>query len=113
LLGNPSVPLDTAAANLWRKINKHVYDESKIKTLSRWNTSGCAPACTLAGLVMARTMTNGCYILLKEVVDNANRRVHHGHGKEVQIEIKERSVSVRDFGRGIYRLAKSSIVFQD
>jgi len=44
---------------------------------------------------------DGCYVLLKEVVDQYDRRIHHGHGKEVEIKIVDGHVSVRDFGRGI------------
>ncbi len=44
---------------------------------------------------------DGCYILLKEVVDNAIDEYIMGHGKEVHITIKDGEVSVRDFGRGI------------
>jgi hypothetical protein len=44
---------------------------------------------------------DGCYILLKEVVDNAIDEYIMGHGKEVQITIAGNRVSVRDFGRGI------------
>ena len=44
---------------------------------------------------------DGCYILLKEVIDNAIDEFIMGHGKEVQINITDKAVSVRDFGRGI------------
>jgi topoisomerase IV subunit B len=44
---------------------------------------------------------DGCYILLKEVIDNAIDEYIMGHGKEVQINIEGTAVSVRDFGRGI------------
>src|SRR4029077_3540168 len=44
---------------------------------------------------------DGCYILLKEVVDNAVDEYIMGHGKEVDIKVDGNRVSVRDFGRGI------------
>jgi DNA gyrase subunit B/topoisomerase-4 subunit B len=44
---------------------------------------------------------DGCYILLKEVIDNAIDEYIMGYGKEVQITIEEEKVTVRDFGRGI------------
>ena len=44
---------------------------------------------------------DGCYILLKEVIDNAIDEFIMGYGKEVQISIQEQSVTVRDYGRGI------------
>jgi DNA gyrase subunit B/topoisomerase-4 subunit B len=44
---------------------------------------------------------DGCYILLKEVVDNAVDEYIMGFGKEVEIKIEGSRVTVRDFGRGI------------
>ena len=44
---------------------------------------------------------DGCYILLKEVVDNTIDEFIMGHGKEVQIKVEGTRVSVRDYGRGI------------
>jgi topoisomerase IV subunit B len=44
---------------------------------------------------------DGCYILLKEVIDNAVDEFIMGAGKEVQINIEDKAVTVRDFGRGI------------
>ena len=44
---------------------------------------------------------DGCYVLLKEVVDNAIDEYIMGHGKEVAIKLEGNRVSVRDFGRGI------------
>src|SRR5258708_40018709 len=44
---------------------------------------------------------DGCYILLKEVIDNAVDEFIMGAGKEIQINIEDKAVTVRDFGRGI------------
>src|SRR5207247_1732693 len=44
---------------------------------------------------------DGCYVLLKEVIDNAIDEYIMGYGKEVQVSIDGPSVTVRDFGRGI------------
>src|SRR2546422_6265626 len=44
---------------------------------------------------------DGCYILLKEVIDNAIDEYIMGFGKEVELKIEGTRVSVRDFGRGI------------
>src|SRR6185503_17972258 len=44
---------------------------------------------------------DGCYILLKEVIDNAVDEYIMGAGKEIQINIEDKAVIVRDFGRGI------------
>jgi DNA gyrase subunit B/topoisomerase-4 subunit B len=44
---------------------------------------------------------DGCYVLLKEIIDNAVDEYIMGFGKEINIQIKDKEVSVRDFGRGI------------
>src|SRR6476646_12199324 len=80
---------------------KNTYDESKIKTLSSLEHIRLR-----TGMYIGRTgdgshYDDGCYILLKEVIDNAIDEYIMGHGKEVQIERSGNVLSVRDFGRGI------------
>jgi topoisomerase IV subunit B len=80
---------------------KQVYDESKIKTLSSLEHIRLR-----TGMYIGRTGNgshpdDGCYILLKEVVDNAIDEFIMGNGKEVQISLDGSRVTVRDFGRGI------------
>src|SRR5678816_564131 len=81
--------------------NKHVYDESKIKTLSSLEHIRLRTGMYIGRIGDGSHYDDGCYILLKEVIDNAIDEFIMGHGKEVQIEIKDHTVSVRDFGRGI------------
>ncbi len=44
---------------------------------------------------------DGIYVLLKEVIDNSIDEYVMGNGKTIEITIKNNSVSVRDYGRGI------------
>ena len=80
---------------------KHVYDESKIKTLSSLEHIRLRTGMYIGRIGDGTHYDDGGYILLKEVIDNAIDEFIMGHGKEVQIEIDEHTVSVRDFGRGI------------
>jgi DNA gyrase subunit B/topoisomerase-4 subunit B len=80
---------------------KHVYDESKIKTLSSLEHIRLRTGMYIGRIGDGSHYDDGCYILLKEVIDNAIDEFIMGYGKEVQIGIKEQSVRVRDFGRGI------------
>src|SRR6266702_225489 len=80
---------------------KHVYDESKIKTLSSIEHIRLRTGMYVGRLGDGSHYDDGCYILLKEVVDNAVDEYIMGHGKEVQIDIQANVVSVRDYGRGI------------
>ena len=80
---------------------KHVYDESKIKTLSSLEHIRLRTGMYIGRIGDGSHQDDGCYILMKEVVDNTIDEYIMGHGKEVQIKIEGTRVSVRDFGRGI------------
>lgn len=80
---------------------KHTYDESKIKTLSSLEHIRLRTGMYIGRVGDGSHYDDGCYILLKEVIDNAVDEYIMGYGKEVQITIEGASVTVRDFGRGI------------
>jgi len=80
---------------------KHNYDESKIKTLSSLEHIRLRTGMYIGRIGNGNHYDDGCYIMLKEVVDNAVDEYIMGHGKEVEIKIDGTRVSVRDFGRGI------------
>ena len=44
---------------------------------------------------------DGIYVLLKEVIDNSVDEFSMGFGKRIDITIEDKTVTVRDFGRGI------------
>ncbi len=80
---------------------KHNYDESKIKTLSSLEHIRLRTGMYIGRIGTGAHYDDGCYILLKEVIDNAIDEFIMGHGREVQIRIDGTRVGVRDFGRGI------------
>lgn len=80
---------------------KHVYDESKIKTLSSIDHIRLRTGMYIGRIGDGSHYDDGCYILLKEVIDNAIDEFIMGHGREVKITIEGNHVTVRDFGRGI------------
>jgi topoisomerase IV subunit B len=80
---------------------KHVYDESKIKTLSSLEHIRLRTGMYIGRIGDGSHYDDGCYILLKEVIDNAIDEYIMGHGREIQVTIEGTMVSVRDFGRGI------------
>src|SRR5258707_10556266 len=81
--------------------SKHTYDESKIKTLSSLEHIRLRTGMYIGRIGDGSHYDDGCYVLLKEVIDNGIDEFIMGHGKEVQITIEDKAVSVRDFGRGI------------
>lgn len=80
---------------------KHVYDESKIKTLSSIDHIRLRTGMYIGRIGDGSHYDDGCYILLKEVIDNTIDEFIMGHGREVKITIEGNHVTVRDFGRGI------------
>src|SRR5678816_417168 len=81
--------------------NKHNYDESKNKTLSSLEHIRLRTGMYIGRIGDGSHYDDGCYILLKEVIDNAIDEYIMGHGREVQISVEGTRVSVRDYGRGI------------
>lgn len=80
---------------------KNVYDESKIKTLSSLEHIRLRTGMYIGRIGDGSHYDDGCYILMKEVIDNAIDEYIMGHGKTVEISIDELDVTVRDYGRGI------------
>jgi len=79
----------------------HNYDESKIKTLSSLEHIRLRSGMYIGRLGDGSNYDDGIYVLLKEVIDNCIDEYIMGFGEKILIEIKDNSVSVRDYGRGI------------
>jgi topoisomerase-4 subunit B len=82
-------------------VKKHNYDESKIKTLSSLEHIRLRTGMYIGRIGNGSHYDDGCYILVKEVIDNTIDEFIMGFGKEVQIKVEGGVVEVRDFGRGI------------
>ena len=81
---------------------KNTYDESKIKTLSSLEHIRLRTGMYIGRIGNGSHQDDGCYVMLKEVVDNTIDEYIMGHGKEVQITMAPGGrITVRDFGRGI------------
>ncbi len=83
------------------KSAKHNYDESKVKTLSSNDHIRLRTGMYIGRIGSGAHYDDGCYILLKEVIDNAIDEFIMGFGKQVEITVEGNHVHVRDFGRGI------------
>jgi topoisomerase-4 subunit B len=80
---------------------QHVYDESKIKTLSSLEHIRLRTGMYIGRIGDGSHYDDGCYILLKEVIDNTIDEFIMGHGREVEIKVEGNRVKIRDYGRGI------------
>ena len=77
------------------------YTEDSIKSLDWKEHIRLRPGMYIGKLGDGSSPDDGIYVLLKEVVDNCIDEHTMGFGKHVDIEIKNKTVTVRDYGRGI------------
>ncbi len=77
------------------------YTEDNIRSLDWKEHIRLRPGMYIGKLGNGNSFDDGIYILIKEVLDNSIDEYVMGHGKKVEVKIKEGKVSVRDFGRGI------------
>jgi topoisomerase-4 subunit B len=77
------------------------YTEDSIKSLDWKEHIRLRPGMYIGKLGDGSAPDDGIYILLKEVLDNCIDEFVMGHGNVIEVSIKDRTVSVRDYGRGI------------
>jgi topoisomerase-4 subunit B len=77
------------------------YTEASIKTLSSLEHIRLRPGMYIGRLGNGTHAEDGIYVLLKETIDNSIDEFMMGHGKKIEIELNDRTVRVRDYGRGI------------
>ena len=77
------------------------YTEDNIRSLDWKEHIRMRPGMYIGKLGDGSSADDGIYILLKEVIDNSIDEFVMGAGKTIEISVKERQVSVRDYGRGI------------
>jgi topoisomerase-4 subunit B len=77
------------------------YTEDNIKSLEWYEHIRLRPGMYIGKLGDGTTADDGIYVLLKEIMDNSIDEFVMGNGKNVEIVIKDGTVTVRDYGRGI------------
>ena len=77
------------------------YSEDTIRTLEWKEHIRRRPGMYIGKLGDGASQDDGIYVLMKEVLDNSIDEFMMGNGKEIHVDVKDRRVSVRDFGRGI------------
>lgn len=77
------------------------YNEDSIRTLE-WNEHiRLRPGMYIGKLGDGSSPDDGIYILLKETIDNCIDEFVMGNGRNIDITVKDKTVRVRDYGRGI------------
>ncbi|MDI9364849.1 MAG: DNA topoisomerase IV subunit B [Flavobacterium sp.] len=77
------------------------YDESDIRSLDWREHIRLRPGMYIGKLGDGSAADDGIYVLMKEVMDNCIDEHMMGFGKHVDISLKEKIVTIRDYGRGI------------
>ncbi|MDI3520672.1 MAG: topoisomerase subunit [Anaerophaga sp.] len=77
------------------------YSEETIRTLDWKEHIRRRPGMYIGKLGDGTFADDGIYVLIKEVMDNSVDEFMMGFGKDIRIELSEKRLSVRDFGRGI------------
>jgi len=77
------------------------YTEDNIRSLDWKEHIRMRPGMYIGKLGDGSSPDDGIYILLKEVLDNCIDEFVMGAGKTIEVTIKDKTVSVRDYGRGI------------
>ena len=77
------------------------YTEDNIRSLDWKEHIRMRPGMYIGKLGDGSSPDDGIYILLKEVIDNCIDEFVMGSGKTIEVSIKDKTVAVRDYGRGI------------
>ena len=77
------------------------YDEDNIRSLDWKEHIRLRPGMYIGKLGDGSSPDDGVYVLLKEVIDNCIDEHAMGYGKHVDVTIADKTLTVRDYGRGI------------
>src|SRR5215467_6115249 len=83
------------------KQNLFEYTEESIKSLDWKEHIRLRPGMYIGKLGDGSSADDGIYVLLKEVIDNCIDEYTMGYGKQIDITIEGKTVTIRDYGRGI------------
>lgn len=77
------------------------YGDDKIKHLDALEHIRLRSGMYIGRLGNGSNENDGIYVLMKEVIDNSIDEFIVGFGKQIDVEVKDGRVKVRDYGRGI------------
>ncbi len=77
------------------------YSEDTIQTLEWREHIRKRPGMYIGKLGDGSSPDDGIYVLIKEIMDNSVDEFMMGNGKEIELSISEKTVRIRDYGRGI------------
>jgi topoisomerase-4 subunit B len=81
--------------------NLSEYNEASIRSLDWKEHIRLRPGMYIGKLGDGSAPDDGIYVLIKEVIDNCIDEHTMGFGKQVELTIENKTVTIRDYGRGI------------
>ncbi len=81
--------------------NLSEYNEASIRSLDWKEHIRLRPGMYIGKLGDGSAPDDGIYVLIKEVIDNCIDEHTMGFGKQVELNIENKTVTIRDYGRGI------------
>jgi topoisomerase IV subunit B len=84
-----------------KESNLFEYTEESIKSLDWKEHIRLRPGMYIGKLGDGSSPDDGIYVLVKEVMDNCIDEYAMGHGKVIELIVEGKTVTVRDYGRGI------------
>ncbi|MCD4679103.1 MAG: ATP-binding protein [Bacteroidales bacterium] len=77
------------------------YTEESISSLDWKEHIQLRPGMYIGKLGDGASQDDGIYVLIKEIIDNSIDEFVMGYGKTIEVTISEKSVLIRDYGRGM------------
>jgi topoisomerase-4 subunit B len=77
------------------------YTEDNIRSLEWSEHIRMRPGMYIGKLGDGASQDDGIYVLIKEVIDNSIDEFVMGYGKTIEVTIQDKTVTIRDYGRGI------------
>ncbi len=77
------------------------YTEDSIRSLDWKEHIRLRPGMYIGKLGDGSSHDDGIYVLIKEVIDNSIDEFVMGHGNVVEVTVREKTVTIRDYGRGM------------
>jgi topoisomerase-4 subunit B len=81
--------------------NLSEYNEASIRSLDWKEHIRLRPGMYIGKLGDGSAPDDGIYVLIKEVIDNSIDEHTMGYGKQIELTIENKTVTIRDYGRGI------------
>lgn len=77
------------------------YTEDSIRSLDWKEHIRLRPGMYIGKLGDGSSPDDGIYVLIKEIIDNSIDEYVMGHGKQIEVTVSEKTVTIRDYGRGM------------